>query len=286
MQIVIRADASFDIGSGHIMRCLVLADALKRKRHQVSFACQPLPGDLISYIKKRGHRVIELNGTRESQRTENIPEGYQSWLQRSQLDDVTDFLARVSHADVVVTDHYAIAEEWQSVAREALGCKVIAIDDLVRSHNAEIIIDQTLGRTASEYKNAAVVLAGSEFALLAPMFAEKREMVLDGHQLQSPVNVLVSMGGVDVPNATLQILNVLIDQDDIFITVLLNSRSPHYQEVVQWSAQYDNVVHHDFTENIADLMQLSDIAIGAPGTTSWERACLGLPRALFPKSLN
>ncbi len=286
MRIVIRADASLDIGSGHIMRCLVLADAFKRKGHHVSFACQSLPGDLNTYIAKRGYTVTVLKSTPKTQLNEELPEGYLFWLQRTELEDANDFLKCVSQVDAVVTDHYAIGKEWHNIVKGAFDCKVIAIDDLVRDHNADIIIDQTLGRVPSEYTSSSTVLAGSEFALLAPMFAKKREHAFDIAALNAPIKVLVSMGGVDKPNATMQTLQTLINEDNIRITVLLNPLAPHYEEVTEWIALHENVVHQDFTENMADLMLQHDIAIGAPGTTSWERACLGIPSVLIPLAHN
>ena len=65
MRVIFRADASVWVGSGHIMRCLVLADALKNLGHLISFACLPQPGDMISYIEERGFQVIKLNPPKE-----------------------------------------------------------------------------------------------------------------------------------------------------------------------------------------------------------------------------
>lgn len=285
MLIVIRADASHLVGSGHIMRCLVLADELKRKGHDVVFACQSLAGDLIDFIGKRGHAVVILTGAVTP--VLNVQDGdYQGWLQRSPLADAKDFLSQIPRADLVITDHYAIGAEWQRVVKTSLQCKIVAIDDLVRKHDADLILDQTLGRQSGEYPANAQVLAGSVFAVLAPKFALAREQALNSAAGGSPYKVLVSMGGVDAPNATQSVLAVLAQEPDIEITVLLSPKAPHYKMVSKWCESHANVTHHDFIEDMAALMLGHDIAIGAPGTTTWERACLGLPNVVIPLADN
>lgn len=285
MYFVFRADASNRIGTGHIMRCLVLADALKKKGYQTSFACQCLVGDLIQYIEKRGHGVIRLDSV-SNMFVKNAHCGYESWLQRSQIEDAEDFLRHVKAADVVVTDHYAIGLEWHRQIRESLGCKIVAIDDLVREHEADIVIDQTLGREAKEYCGEATVLAGSQYSLLAPIYAKAREQAFDISSLNTPIKILISMGGVDEPNVTQKVLNVLVNESSVDITVLLSPRAPNYNTVSAFCLQNDKVKHIDFSENMADLMLSHDIAIGAPGTTSWERACLGIPSVLISLAEN
>lgn len=285
MQIVIRADASHLIGSGHIMRCLVLADALKQKGHAIKFACQPLLGDLILFIKQRGYQVVRLKGADKP--VLNVRDGdYQGWLQRTEEEDAQDFLSCIHCADMVITDHYAIGAQWQQIVKTALSCHIVAIDDLVRKHDGDLVIDQTLGRQAHEYHGIAHALTGSRFALLAPMFATAREHALDKPEFGTTTKVLVSMGGVDLPNATLSVLKSLVNETNIQITVLLSPRAPNYEKVSRWCADYSNIIHHDFVENMAELMLNHDIAIGAPGTTSWERACLGLPSVIIPLADN
>jgi UDP-2,4-diacetamido-2,4,6-trideoxy-beta-L-altropyranose hydrolase len=285
MKVVIRADASSWIGHGHIMRCLVLAEALGGVGYQVYFACRPQRGDLIDFILKRGFKVISLAPV-ENNKTPLNNADYLTWLQRSVSDDADDFIEVVGLADVVVTDHYAIDAEWQSVVKSSLQCKIIAIDDLLREHDAELILDHTLGRKESDYHSTGKVLVGCQHALLAPHFAQCREQALDRVLMRRPPKVLLSMGGVDQPNATLHVLKMLVSQRDCLITVLLGPKAPHYQQVKAFCATHDNVTQHDFIDDMATLMIEHNIAIGAPGTTSWERACLGLPSIIIPLADN
>ncbi|ROV58151.1 UDP-2,4-diacetamido-2,4,6-trideoxy-beta-L-altropyranose hydrolase [Vibrio ponticus] len=282
---VIRTDASVFIGSGHVMRCLVLARRLQEQGKKVSFACIPQQGDLIAFIEQRGFQVIRLSSVLKPLVPQK-DDDYLSWLQRSVEEDVDDFLSYVTQVDLVITDHYAIGHEWQTAIQQRLKCKVVAIDDLVREHSADLIVDQTLGRKSCEYSSAAKVLAGSQYALLAPRFSQLRERAFSRKKTGNNIRVLVSMGGADLPNATLRVLTQLVDLPNLAITVLLSPRAPHYSEVRRFCCFYTHITHHDFIEDMASIMLDHDVAIGAPGTTSWERACLGLPSVIIPLADN
>jgi UDP-2,4-diacetamido-2,4,6-trideoxy-beta-L-altropyranose hydrolase len=267
------------------MRCVTLAEALISRDYEVAFVCRPQPGDLISYIQAKNIDVILLPLVPSSRVVRNSAD-YIGWLQVSVEDDVKEFLEKVTEADVVLTDHYAIGVEWQSSVRAVLKCKIIAIDDLVREHNADLIIDQTLGRDWREYKGGAKVLAGSKYALLRPNFMSCREIARSKKNVQTPVRVLVSLGGVDANNVTLLVLRTLINRADFRVTVLLSPRAPNYLQVKHFCNRHRHILHLDFVDDMAFLMLESDIAVGAPGSTSWERACLGLPNVVIPLADN
>lgn len=284
-RVVFRVDASTYIGSGHVMRCLVLADELKRAGYSTEFACIPQSGDMISYIIQRGHLVIKLTPPIKYVKPEYEAD-YMAWLQRSVKRDVDDFLAHFDMADLVVTDHYAIDQQWQASVKKHLHCKIFAIDDLVRKHDAELILDQTLGREPAEYASQGKVLSGTQYALLVPEFSLVRERTARKKLDPESLKVLITMGGIDQPNATLKVLNVLVPSVNAAYTVVLSPRAPHYQAVVEFCNQHTNVKHEDFVRDMAGLMLDQDIAIGAPGSTSWERACLGLPGVVIPLAQN
>lgn len=285
MRVIFRVDASGWIGSGHVMRCLVLADALKLRGYNIYFACLPQSGDMISYIEERGFEVIKLTPTKEPC-TPKYEADYEAWLQRSFSEDALDFVQVVGKADLVITDHYAISQPWQKLVKQALSCFLVAIDDLVREHNADLIIDQTLGRKFTEYPGSARALTGSEYAILAPNFSSLRERAYTRQYPSAKPKILISMGGIDNPNATLRSLQSLVGNIAADFTVLLNPRAQHYQQVKCWCDLQGDVQHQDFEVDMAGLMLEHDLAIGAPGTTSWERACLGLPSILIPLADN
>lgn len=286
MRVLIRADASVWIGSGHMMRCLVLGAELKRRGHEVIFACRKMKGDLISYAQSEGFNVLELEAV-DQPRTPISDADYQGWLQKDVDEDALEFVQGAMTPDLVVVDHYALGSKWQSYVRSNLSCKIFAIDDLVRVHTADLILDQTLGRCSSEYKASAraAVLTGCKYALLKPDFGKLREKATKrDFDIEGRLSVLVSMGGVDSPNATLRVLQALEGKADF--TVLLGANSPNYVAVKEWCLKRDNVTHVDFARDMASLMLAHDLSIGAPGTTSWERACMGLPSIIIPLAEN
>jgi len=291
MQFIIRADASRWIGSGHVMRCLVLADGLTAVGHQVTFICRPQAGDLIDVIVERGHQLIKLPALTSIIMPASSAD-YEAWLQVPWQQDAAEVLAVVTKADWMVVDHYGINAQWELQVKQALNCKLFVIDDLVRSHAAELILDQTLDRQEDEYLDVQTtlsipprVLSGVQYALLSPQFSQVRKQQLPRVAISAPPQILLSFGGIDEPNVTLRVLKALSDLD-AFFTVLLSPRAPHYHQVKAWCDSQKNVVHHDFVQDMARLMSEHDIAIGAPGTTSWERACLGLPNIVIPIAEN
>lgn len=291
MKVVIRTDASVYIGSGHVMRCLVLAHALKKKGCCVEFVSRPQLGDLVSFIRTKGFVVHELRQPLDGLGPAHT-EDYAAWLQVSWQEDAQNFLTLIGRADLVVVDHYGIGQDWEKVIKSELACGLFVIDDLVRSHCAELLLDQTLSRQIDEYKNCcpkAVVLAGCNYALIKPDFTHYRERSLDDVKEEGSHNVLITMGGIDQPNATLRVLGVFDKQETQrpHVTVLLGSKAPHYSSVKSFCERNSSwVTHIEFVENMAELMSKHSVAIGAAGSTSWERACLGIPSIIIPLAEN
>jgi len=291
MKVVIRTDASRHIGSGHIMRCLVLAEALKEQGHTVSFASRPQQGDLVEFVRNKEFKVYELVTPTQWQTPQNSAD-YAAWLQVPWQKDAESLIQQVDNVDLLIVDHYSLNANWEIFVKNKLTCKVFAIDDLVRKHQADLILDQTLLRNPLEYKAInpnSVVLAGCDFALLKHNFTTYREKALESTMSLSNIYVLVSMGGVDQPNATLQTLQELskIPGKKPLVTVLLSAKAPNYQSVKKFSLQHSSWVNHiDFVDNMAELMLSHHVAIGAPGGTSWERACLGMPSVIIPLADN
>lgn len=296
MNIVIRTDASVHIGSGHVMRCLVLAQGLTTQDHQVRFVCRPQAGDLIEFIEHKGF-TVQLLAPPQTWLEPQHSADYIAWLQVPWQQDAQDLLTLVAAADLVIVDHYGLNRDWQRDIKQALDCKIMVIDDLVRDHHADLILDQTLLRRANEYQPQyqpshaeTKILTGCEFALLNPLFSDCREHALENDKLSSRPQLLLSMGGIDQPNATLLVLAALAADPALtrpLVTVLLGPRAPHYQQVKAFCLQHDDWIEHvDFVDNMAELMLQHQVAIGAPGTTSWERACLGVPSIIIPLAEN
>jgi UDP-2,4-diacetamido-2,4,6-trideoxy-beta-L-altropyranose hydrolase len=293
VNIIIRADASIHIGSGHIMRCLVLAEALKDTGHQVSFASRAQQGDSIEFVKKKGFTVHELVRPNVWLTPLNSAD-YAAWLQVPWQEDAQSLFENIHDIDLIIVDHYGLNGEWEQQVQFHYDCKVVVIDDLVRSHKADMIIDQTLLRDNEEYKLAnpnTFLLTGCDYALLNPLFASyRKKQFIQVKVLSKPIELIVSMGGIDKPNATLKVLEALLlykNKLDIHVTVLLSNKAPNYDHVKNFCLSHDRwITHLDFVENMAEILSQQCVAVGAPGGSSWERACLGIPNIIIPLAEN
>ncbi|TBR37475.1 UDP-2,4-diacetamido-2,4,6-trideoxy-beta-L-altropyranose hydrolase [Marinomonas agarivorans] len=302
MKAIIRADASIHIGSGHIMRCLVLADELKQHGYSVTFVMRPQQGDMFDFVVKRGFTALALPATPAITPKHNAD--YEGWLQTSLHEELEGFFTTVIAADLMIVDHYGITCDWERQVRSHYRCPLIVIDDLMREHDANLIIDQTLARKADSYATSSVenVLTGIDFALINQGFAKWHEQQKQRLHQQTNTDIhqhriLLTMGGIDQPNATLRVLQTLQEQqtevqlqalkERIPVTVLLSPKALHYQAVSEYCKEHtDWITHIDFTDDMAEMMQRHTIAIGAAGSTSWERACLGLPSIVVPLADN
>lgn len=290
MNVVIRADASLHIGTGHVMRCLVFSRELKKLGYDVHFIMRRLPGNLIGFIKEQGLKTIELPLEREYVRPSSDSD-YAGWLQVTEEQDAIDFNAKVKSADLVLVDHYALGVEWERTIRKQLDCNVLVFDDLMRNHHADFLVDPTFLRNEFAYndKNSAGInLIGTDFAIIDPSFSVIRERKIAVVH-SSEDKILLSMGGIDKDGVTLDVMKSLFFSGLNFppVTVLISPKSPSYDEVKEMCVNNkDKFTQLDFTFDMASLMEQHSIAIGAPGGTSWERCALGIPSILIPLADN
>lgn len=289
MNIVFRADASIDIGTGHVVRCLTLAQGLRENGANCTFICRAHQGNLIDLIARRGFQVLELaleeNGSSDGDGT-----AHAAWLGVSWQQDARQCseALRGSRPDWLVVDHYGLDARWENSMR-AHCARLMVIDDLAdRAHDCELLLDQNLGRQAFDYTglvpDTCRVLVGPVYALLRSEFAALREFSLSRRASPTLGHLLISMGGVDKNNVTARLLAALRNGDlcaGLRITVVMGATAPWLEEVRTCASQMPcpTTVSVDVTD-MADLMASADLAIGAAGTTAWERCTLGLPTLL------
>jgi UDP-2,4-diacetamido-2,4,6-trideoxy-beta-L-altropyranose hydrolase len=284
MNIVIRTDASLLIGSGHVMRCLVLANAMTLQGYCVSFVMRPQAGDLISFVTQQGYKVMTLPVLDLQQNNDQTQDAEAVCAVLS--------LQQKHTVHALLVDHYALGKEWETTVAHALGCKILVLDDLERAHNADLVVDQTIHRSKNSYALTnihpnGVNATGAQFALLKPEFAHRRRHILFENKTYEHASsrILVAMGGVDQDNVTLTVLKALVrsaTSSSITVTVLMSRQSPHFATIALYCAQHDWITHHEFIFDMAQLISQHSIGIGAAGTSALERACLGLPSIIIP----
>lgn len=291
MLIVFRVDASLEIGSGHVMRCLTLAAILRTGGAHCRFICRPHQGHLGEFIRKQGHelQLLPMPSELDVMPVHNVP-SHARWVGDSWQTDAAQTSAALHgpKPDWLVVDHYGLDARWEQVLRSR--CKhLMVIDDLAdRPHDCDILLDQNLGREPADYQelvpDTCHILAGTAYALLRPEFAALRATSLERRKNPHLRHILISLGGVDLPNVTGKILEALRKSPLLpatRISVVIGAQSPWLHEVRRIAASLP--WETDVLSNISDMatrMAASDLAIGAAGSTSWERCCLGLPAIL------
>ena len=293
MLIVFRADASTEIGSGHVMRCLTLADALSQDGHQCQFVCREQEGHLGELIVSRGYSMSLLPSSTESvscQASDDVTD-YAGWLGVSWQEDANQTLDcfSLSKPDLLVIDNYALDFEWENRLSSAVK-KIFVIDDLAnRPHRCDFLLDQNLGRTTHDYDGlvpaGCTKLIGPRFAMLRPEFVKFRERSLARREAGEIKRILISLGGVDQGNVTGQVLEAigyLAFEEDLELDIVMGASAPHTpkirRQVNRLSCRATVSVNVD---DMAERMSLADLSIGGVGSTSWERCSLGLPSLLF-----
>ncbi len=283
MKITIRVDASYAMGHGHVMRCLTLAEAFRKRGAQVVFVCREHEGHLCGRIEERGFSTFRLPKINIQC---NDRSSYAAWIGASWQEDFEQTRAAIQatgqRSDWLVADHYGLDERWESSLRSCVA-RIMVIDDLAdRVHDCDLLLDQNLvaqmqHRYASKVPLSCALLLGPEYALLQPLYAELHDRVLPR---EGPIRrILIYFGGADSTNMTGRSLAAFIhlNRPDITVDVVFAADSPHATNIHKQVAGHSNIHIHSNLPSLAPLMAKADLAIGAGGATSWERLCLGLP---------
>lgn len=283
-QIVFRVDASARIGTGHLMRCLALAEALRERGAQVRFVCREHPGHLAALLRDRAFPVSMLPAPVGDQATGG--EDYAAWLgARPEADAAETILVLKGNPDWLVVDHYGIGIEWERRLRPHVG-KLLAIDDLAnRPHDCDALLDQNYSATgdaryAGLVAEASRLLTGPRYALLADVYAAYRQTQRPPRY--PPRRALLFFGGSDPANATGMALEAMSGDGlrELHVDIVVGRNYPHSAALREQAEARPRTVVHAPQRHLADLMAQADFAIGAGGATSWERMCLGLPSIL------
>ncbi|MDO8651862.1 MAG: UDP-2,4-diacetamido-2,4,6-trideoxy-beta-L-altropyranose hydrolase [Undibacterium sp.] len=296
MHIAIRVDASVQIGTGHLMRCLTLANQIKILNGEVVFICRHLPDSLATLVEQNGHTVrrllpVTLTNTTDlvdSDSNENLP-SHAHWLHATWQQDAyatKEVLSEFGELEYLVIDHYALDARWESALRPYVS-KIMVIDDLAdRQHDCDLLLDQNYyvdqeTRYANKLNANTTTLLGPKFALLRPEFSRaKNEMPEDKRNAVDVKRLNICFGGIDATGEILKTLDALEPQfaeTNLQVDIVMGNAAPHISLVQERIKKYNNIHLHIAPPNLAQLMATADLGIGAAGSMSWERASLGLP---------
>ena len=294
MKVAIRADASAQIGTGHLMRCLTLADALAGLGAETIFLCAPASASWRYLVEARGHRclalALEMAVRPALEDSTQAPLDHSAWLPWGQTADAAAVRAALStDVDWMVVDHYALDARWERAVRPR-AARLLAIDDLAdRRHDCDVLLDHNPQvpcgeRYADLLPAGAVRLIGPHYALLRPEFARVRRAPFGG-----PVRrINVFMGGADAAGATALVLDALAGPDlaDLPVDVMTGGASPQLSTILDRARWRGNTTVHVDTPEVASLLAAADLAIGAGGVAALERCCLGLASVTVSVAVN
>jgi UDP-2,4-diacetamido-2,4,6-trideoxy-beta-L-altropyranose hydrolase len=266
-EIIIRADAGPEIGTGHVMRSLALAEALVARGAAVWLAASRPVGALAERVGEvTGSAPLTVAGTPGSAEDAGL----------------TVAMARAAGAAWIVADGYRFGARYQRAIRSS-GLKLLLIDDCERPapYLADIVLNQNLHAREAFYKRHApdsVCLLGPRYALLRREFLEwsrwRRDTCGQARRL------LVTMGGSDPCNMTPAVLRAigLLAPRSLQVRVVIGPSNPHASAILAEAERLAVGVHLEPSpDNMAELMAWADVAISAAGSTCWELALMGLP---------
>ena len=279
--VAMRVDASDEIGTGHFMRCLALADGLKARGARVRFVSRHALQHLLGLATDSGHECVSIGSPAEPMVAGGLE--HAAWLGTSQQADARDTRKALAGGDWdwLVVDHYALDARWESALRGSAR-RILAIDDIAdRAHDCDLLLDQNLhpdaerryaGRTPEHCRR----LLGPRYALLREEFARLRAGTAprDGRVRR----VLVFFGGVDAAGhtrAAIEALAGLVGRK-LQVDVVVGAQNEQRGQIEARCAALGFACHVQ-TARMAELMAAADLALGAGGSASWERCCLGLP---------
>jgi UDP-2,4-diacetamido-2,4,6-trideoxy-beta-L-altropyranose hydrolase len=283
MKLAIRADASLAIGSGHVMRCLTLAEAFMARGGEVLFICRAHEGHLAETIATRGVRVVCLPAPLDGV---SLHGAYGDWLGVDVATDARQTLAALDERDFrpdwMVVDHYGLGADWETALRR-VARRIMVIDDLAdRPHDCDLLLDQNW-IAGFETRYDALTPAGSRrllgpaYALLQRPYRElaARAVIRSG----APRRVLVYFGATDAAGLTAKTLDAFLSlgREDVTADIVIGTGNADKDAILALAEGRANVRTHLSLPSLAELMLAADLAVGASGTTSWERICLKLP---------
>lgn len=248
-----------DIGAGHAMRCLTLAQALEAKGWRTRFAVTATAIATVPTLGLRDPLTVVAPG------------------------DAREIGDAAGRCDLLVIDDYGLDVRFESACR-GFAERILVIDDLAdRDHDCDMLLDQNLSTTEGAYKNRVpkncLLLIGIRYALLRPEFARLRSDALARRRLaRLPQRLLVSFGATDPGNLTEKAILAAREAGlGLAVDAVLGPGAPHLERIVALAGNRGDVHLKVGVTDMASLMAAADVSLGAGGTTAWERCCVGLP---------
>jgi len=294
---IFRVDSSREIGSGHLQRCVTLARELNHRGHASTFMMRNSSDGAFDFIERSGHNIIRLSTVGFHPPLRQDPFDSKVWLGTNQRRDAEDTVKVIKREDLeegwLIADHYGIGREWEETARNA-GLKMMVIDDLMTvNHDCDLLLNQNVLDTRGVHaayrtlvSDSASLFAGPRYALLDPVYRQLR--MGKRAQRRNLGRALIYYGSGDPTNETLKAVQAFATPHlrRIQIDIVLGRDSVEDERIHELARNRGNCTVYKDLPHLGDLLMVADICLGAGGTTSIERFCLGVPAIVTTIAVN
>ncbi len=265
--ILFRVDSSSDIGIGHLMRDLVLAEEYKKDK--IFFASLNLEGNFNEKILEKGYDLKELN-------TNNV-------------DEIIGLIKKLK-IDFMIIDHYGIDVNYEKRVKEETKVKLLVFDDLYEKHYCDILLNHNICAKKERYKtlvpNFTELRCGKDYTLIREEFKEERKKGKKNDFDEKHIKVFLAMGGADHSNININILDVLNKFSNLKIDVVTTTANKNIEKLKDYSKKYKNIKIYINSNNIASLINCCDFAIISPSVIAHEVLFLKTPFIAIKTALN
>lgn len=256
MNILFRSDSSSIIGTGHIMRDLVLAKQYKKSK--IIFATQNLKGNINFKIKKEGYELINLKS--------------------NSLIELDELIKRLK-IDLLVFDHYEIDEGFEkSIKLKNPKIKILSFDDTYERHYCDILLNHNINADKNKYKKlvppGCELRCGSKYTLLRDEFYIQKNKSPHNKEKKT---IFLGMGGSDHQNINIKILEVIKEFKNLDVIIVTTTANKNINELKKYSKKKKWINLHINSNKIAKLMRKSDFAIVTPSVIVNEVYFLKIP---------
>lgn len=259
MNILIRADSSSKIGTGHIIRDLVLAKNLENeyKNTQIIFASLNLDGNINQKIIENGYTVKILKSNNK--------------------DELLKLIKKLN-IDMLVFDNYDIDYKFEKFIKERTNAIVMSLDDTYEKHCCNILLNHNIYANKKGYKNLVPkdceLRCGAKYTLLRNEFYKEKKKK---YKKDKKTTILITMGGADSSNLNIKILKVLKKFKNIYVHLVTTNANKNLKKLKHYTKNKKWIKLHINSNKIAKLMRKSDFGIITPSVTANEAQFMNLP---------
>jgi UDP-2,4-diacetamido-2,4,6-trideoxy-beta-L-altropyranose hydrolase len=291
MNCVFRVDASGLIGSGHLMRCLSLADELKIRGSNILFVSSNDSGNLNKIVSERGHEVYEISSIPFKLSNSKRYDVFNNSVINNDAKLTIKAIEKIK-VDWLIVDHYFLDYNWELELKKHVKA-ILVIDDLAnRKHVCNILLDQNFfgNETRTRYENLVnrecITLLGPKYSILSKDYRKAQNTFKKRNSKIS--RVLIFMGAVDSKGQTVQALKALSKDElnHLSVDVVIGRANKDKNQIISIASSRKNTEIYNSLPSLFELMQKADLILCSGGTTTWERCSLGLPAIVFISSEN